>query len=227
LQTAKRSRGPEIRGAMILVLLGPPGCGKGTQSEFLARHFDIPAISTGEMIRTECEAGTDLGKLACTVVASGGLVGDDVVNRIVAARIARPDCSRGFVLDGYPRTLAQAQALAALIRQRELPDPLVLHLSVADSVLVEPLCARRQCPRCKRIYNVISHAPRTPGRCDHDDAELMARDDDREPVIRRRLEAYKRQTRPVLQYYGRALVRQVDCTAARQQVAEAIRRAVT
>jgi adenylate kinase len=211
---------------MIFLLFGPPGCGKGTQSTALAERFGIPAISTGEVFRAEIKAGTPLGKMAASIMAAGGLVGDDIVDGIVANRIAQPDCARGFLLDGYPRTVPQAEAFTAVLRQRGLPDPVVIHLDVADSVLVARLTARRQCPQCKRIYNVISQPPRTEGRCDDDGAELTARADDREQVIRQRLQAYNEQTGPILKYYGPGQVRKVDGSAAPEQVAKAIAEAV-
>src|SRR5450759_3301210 len=108
---------------VILLLFGPPGCGKGTQAEYLAERFHISAISTGEMFRAECKAGTELGKAACSVLAKGGLVSDEVVEGIVASRISRPDCASGFLLDGFPRTVPQAVHLAGLLRERNLPDP--------------------------------------------------------------------------------------------------------
>jgi adenylate kinase len=211
---------------MILLLFGPPGCGKGTQSASLAERFGIPAISTGEMFRAECKAGTELGRMACSILCSGGLVSDDIVNGIVASRIARPDCARGFLLDGYPRTVPQAQAFAALLRERGLPEPTVVHLDVADSVLLQRLTARRQCPQCKRIYNVISQPPRTEGRCDDDGAELITREDDQEQVIRQRLQAYAEQTGPILKYYGAGLVHKVDGGAPPEQVAKAIEQSI-
>src|ERR1035438_4074629 len=113
---------------VILLLFGPPGCGKGTQAAFLAERFQIPAISTGEMFRAECKAATPLGKKACSILAKGGLVDDDTVNAIVAGRIARSDCAGGFLLDGYPRTVPQAQWFSALLRQRGLRAPVVIHL---------------------------------------------------------------------------------------------------
>jgi len=211
---------------VILLLFGPPGCGKGTQSEFLSERFGIPAISTGEMFRAECKAGTELGKIACSILSSGGLVSDDITNRIVAGRIAKADCKGGFLLDGYPRTVPQAQAFAAVLRERGLPDPVVVHLDVADAVLVKRLTARRQCPQCKHIYNLNSQPPRVAERCDHDGAELITREDDREEVIRQRLHAYEEQTGPILKYYGAGLVHKVDGAAPPETVAKAIEEAV-
>jgi adenylate kinase len=207
---------------LILLLFGPPGCGKGTQSASLAARFDIPAISTGEMFRAECQAGTDLGRQAAAVLAAGLLVSDEIVNAIVASRISRPDCTGGFLLDGYPRTVPQARAFADLLRQRGLPPPMVIHIDVADELLVGRLTARRQCPCCRRIYNLVSQPPRIPGRCNEDDAALITRSDDQEHVIRQRLLAYKEQTGPILSYYGPALVHTVDGSAPPDQVAQSI-----
>ena len=211
---------------MILLLFGPPGCGKGTQSASLAARFDIPAISTGELFRAEVKAGTPLGRKASAIMASGALVSDDIVNGMVANRIAEPDCARGFLLDGYPRTVPQAEMFAALLRERGLPDPVVIHLDVADSVLVARLTARRQCPQCKRIYNLTSQPPRVAERCDDDGAALLTLEDDKEAVIRQRLHAYEEQTGPILNYYGPALVRKVDGGAPPDDVAKAIAEAV-
>ena len=211
---------------VILLLFGPPGCGKGTQAAHLAERFQIPVISTGEIFRAECKAGTELGRKACMIMSGGGLVGDDLVNRLVAARIARPDCARGFLLDGYPRTVPQAKQFAAMLRERGLPDPMVIHLDVAEEALVVRLTARRQCPKCLRIYNVMWQAPRQPDRCDDDGEELIAREDDQEAVIRQRLAAYRALTGPVLGWYGEAAVRTVDGGLAPEEVARAVEAAV-
>ena len=204
------------------MLFGPPGCGKGTQAAYLAKRFQIPAISTGEMFRAECQAGTELGKMASSIMSQGGLVGDDIVNAIVASRISRPDCAGGFLLDGYPRTVPQAMNFAALLQKTGLPDPIVIHLHVEDEVLVGRLTARRQCPQCRRIYNLLSQPPRTDGQCDLDGAPLLTREDDQEAVIRQRLEAYRQLTGPILKYYGASAVSRVDGAVAPDQVARAV-----
>ena len=207
---------------MILLLFGPPGCGKGTQAEFLAERFHIPAISTGEMIRAECKAGTAVGRMACSIVSKGGLVSDETVNEIVASRIARPDCADGFLLDGYPRTVSQSMYLAELLRRRGLPEPVVIHLDVPDGVVVRRLTARRQCPRCKHIYNLITQPPLQAGICNTDGATLASRDDDSEPVIRHRLQAYAELTGPILKWYGPLVVRSVDGSLAPAAVSQAV-----
>jgi adenylate kinase len=209
---------------LIVLLFGPPGCGKGTQAAGIAARFRIPAISTGDLFRAECKAGTELGKLACSILAAGGLVGDEIVNGIVANRTLQSDCANGFLLDGYPRTVPQAQFLASLMRKRGLPEPVVIHLDVSDDVLVTRLAARRQCPTCRRIYNLLSQPPRVPDRCDEDGAALIAREDDRESVIRQRLRAYEEQTAPVLAWYGAAATSRVDGSLAPVAVTEQVDR---
>ena len=211
---------------MILLLFGPPGCGKGTQAVYLAERFHIPAISTGEMFRAECQAGTELGKAACSILASGGLVSDELVNGIVANRIAREDCKDGFLLDGYPRTVPQAVTFCALLKERGLPLPVVIHLDVPDEALVTRLTARRQCPECKHIYNVQTQPPKVAGVCDADGAALLTREDDREDVVRRRLRAYAEQTGPILKWFGPSAVRIVDGTRSADAVAQAVERVV-
>jgi adenylate kinase len=211
---------------VILLLFGPPGCGKGTQAVYLAERFQIPAISTGEMFRAECKAGTELGKAACAILARGGLVGDELVNGIVANRIAQPDCKDGFLLDGYPRTVPQAIWFSALVRERGLSEPVVIHLDVPDEALVTRLTARRQCPQCLHIYNAILQPPRIPGVCDTDGTALITRDDDREEVVRRRLRAYDELTGPILKWFGPSVVRSVDGTRPADAVALAVERTV-
>ena len=211
---------------MILLLFGPPGCGKGTQAVYLAERFHIPAISTGEMFRAECKAGTELGKAACSILSRGGLVSDELVNGIVANRIARPDCKEGFLLDGYPRTVPQAIWFSALLRDRRLPTPVVIHLDVPDEALVTRLTARRQCPQCKHIYNAVLQPPKVAGVCDLDGAALLTREDDREEVVRQRLRAYDELTGPILKWFGPSVVRSVDGTRPAAAVALTVERVV-
>jgi adenylate kinase len=207
---------------VIILLFGPPGCGKGTQAAFIASRFRIPAISTGEMFRSECKAGTKLGKLACSILSSGRLVPDEVVNQMLAARIAQSDCRHGFLLDGYPRTVPQARFLSELLESRRLDAPTVIHLDVPAEALVARLTARRQCPTCKRIFNLISQPPQNPDACDDDGATLVCREDDREEVIRQRLQAYDQLTGPVLHYYAGAGCHRVDGTLAPEDVSRQI-----
>jgi adenylate kinase len=178
------------------------------------------------MFRAEAKAGTELGKTVSQIMAKGGLVSDELVDDIVASRTSRPDCAQGFLLDGYPRTVPQARVFGALLSQRGLPDPIVVHLDVPAEALVARLTARRQCPECRRIYNLLSQPPLVAGQCDDDHAPLLIRDDDTEAVIRRRLVAYHDLTGPILQWYGKSAVLTVDGNQAPDKVRSAIEAAV-
>ena len=161
----------------------------------------IPSISTGDMLRAEIAAQTSLGVRTQSIIASGGLVSDDLMNEVLRSRISQPDCAKGFMLDGYPRTLEQAEFLDRLLEQRGLPKPIVIHLDVPADVLVGRMVSRRQCPKCGQMYNVLSQRPKVPGVCDNDGATLFVRKDDQENVIRERLRTYEAVTRPVLSHY--------------------------
>lgn len=207
---------------MIVLLFGPPGCGKGTQATSIARRFQIPAISTGEMFRAECKAGTDLGRRACSILKSGGLVGDEIVDRIVAGRIRQPDCAAGFLLDGYPRTLEQAAFLDGLVRTLGLSKPMAILLDVPAEVLVSRITARRQCGKCGRIYNMLSQPPKVGEICDDDEAPLIRREDDTEKVILARLKAYHDATGPMIAYYRNGGCCRVDATGTPGEIARKI-----
>jgi adenylate kinase len=209
---------------VIVLLFGPPGCGKGTQAAAIAQRFHIPAISTGEMFRAECKANTDLGRLACATLKAGGLVGDDIVDRIVAGRIQQPDCASGFLLDGYPRTLEQAAFLDDLVRKLGLPKPVAIHLDVPAQVLVTRITARRQCGQCGRIYNMLSQPPKVGEVCDADGTPLIRREDDTEEVILARLKAYHDATGPAIAYYRNGGCRRVDATGPPVEIAREIER---
>ncbi len=174
------------------------------------------------MFRAECKAGTVLGKTACAILSRGGLVSDDIVNQIVAGRIAQPDCASGFLLDGYPRTVPQAAFLDELLAKRALPKPAVIHLDVPSEVLVARISARRQCPVCGHIYNLLSQPPKTAERCDADGAALTCREDDTEAVIRQRLEAYEKLTGPVIDYYRSGAYFRVDGNRPPQEISREI-----
>lgn len=209
---------------MIVLLFGPPGCGKGTQAAAIAQRFNIPAISTGDMFRAECRANTDLGRLACGILKSGGLVGDEIVDRIVAGRIQQPDCSAGFLLDGYPRTLEQAGFLDGLLHKLGLPKPVAIHLDVPAQVLVSRITARRQCGRCGRIYNMLSQPPKVGEICDADGSALIRREDDTEEVILARLKAYHEATSPVIDFYRHDGCHRVDASGFPAAIAQEIER---
>jgi len=183
-----------------IVLFGSPGSGKGTQAKKLTRTLGVPHISTGDMLRDRIKSGAERGTAVVATMQSGALVADDVVNAMVETRLTDPDAAKGFILDGYPRTLEQAAHLAHWLEDRRIPE-VVIHLAVDYNVIIARLTGRRQCPRCGTLYNTSSQPPKQDGLCDKDGEKLMVRDDDRESVIRGRLEAYERQTRPVLEYF--------------------------
>jgi adenylate kinase len=186
--------------ALAVVLFGSPGSGKGTQSKLLVQALGIPQISTGDMLREHVRKGNATATAVEAKLKAGILVKDEVVNQLVESRLAQPDAERGFILDGYPRTLAQADALCGILTARGVHE-LVIHLVVDYNVIIARLTGRRQCPVCGTLYNVISKPPRVPGVCDLEGAKLIVREDDREEVIRERLDAYEKQTRPLLDYF--------------------------
>lgn len=186
----------------ILLLMGPPGCGKGTQSERISAALHIPAISTGDMIRAEIKEGTPLGKIAAGVTITGGLLSDDLVNQIVASRLSHSDCAAGFLLDGYPRSLDQAEFLHYLLSSRGLPQPTVIHIDVPSEMLVARTCLRRFCPKCGQVYNLQSHPPQMEDVCDQCGEHLQRRADDCEDTVKNRLQAYDRNTVPLIDYYA-------------------------
>jgi adenylate kinase len=183
-----------------VILFGPPGSGKGTQARLLKAATGFPHISTGDMLRERIASGDELGLRVKDLMQAGRLVPDEAVNQLVADRIAQPDCLRGFILDGYPRTLPQAAVLDTLLAERGYRH-LVIHLKVDYTKVIARIAGRRVCPVCGTLYSLTSNPPRQPEVCDLDGARLVIRDDDRESVIRERLEAYERQTRPLLDYY--------------------------
>ena len=195
-----------------IILLGAPGSGKGTQARLLAQRLGIPHVSTGDMLRERLRQGVGVGTAVAGAMLAGALAPDGVVNRLVEERLSEPDAGGGFVLDGYPRTVAQAESLREWLRVRGVGE-VVIHLVIDYNIVIARLTSRRQCPRCGRVYNLISQPPRRDAVCDSDGENLVTREDDAEPVIRERLEAYGRQTSPVLAWYRDAGARVVDVEA--------------
>ncbi len=193
-----------------IILLGPPGAGKGTQAKKIAEMYGIPQISTGDILRANVAQGTELGKRAKEIMAGGGLVPDDLVNAMVADRLAQQDCKRGCILDGYPRTVGQAEWLDDHLKDKFFDSntgralqPIVVEVKVGYNDLLQRLTGRRSCPTCGRIYNVHYQPPSVDGICDLDGSKLVLRPDDREEVITERLKAYDRQTMPLIDHYGK------------------------
>jgi adenylate kinase len=205
---------------MKLVLLGPPGAGKGTQAERIKARYGISHLSTGDMLREAVAADTAVGRRAKTIMDAGRLVPDDVINRLVAERIAQPDCARGFILDGFPRTLAQAEALDALLEERHDRLDRVLELAVDDDALVERISGRFACAECGAGYHDRFKQPQVAGVCDVcGSREFIRREDDKAETVRARLEAYHAQTAPLLPYYReRGLLTAIDGMAGIDEV---------
>ena len=187
---------------MRVVLVGPPGAGKGTQAQFLASHLSIPKISTGDIFRDNVSHGTKLGRQAQKYMERGDLVPDEVTIAMVTDRLADDDTQAGFLLDGFPRNVPQAETLKKLLTSWETKLDVVLELVVDDDEVVRRLSGRRGCRRCGRIWHVVFDPPVTPGICDDCGGELFQRDDDREETIRHRLEVYQQQTTPLVSFYA-------------------------
>ena len=206
-----------------VIFLGAPGAGKGTQAKEVARAYQVPHLSTGDMFRDHVGRGTELGGMAKPIMERGELVPDQIVLGMVQERIARPDCAYRFIFDGFPRTLPQAEKLDLMLQEAGFGRPLVVHIAVGYDRLFRRLTGRRTCSVGGEIYNIYDRPPKVPGRCDNDGGELVHRADDREDVIRERLAAYERQTKPLLDYYrAQGVLVDVDGTAEPEVVTRSV-----
>jgi adenylate kinase len=204
-----------------IILLGAPGAGKGTQAKRIAEHYGIPHISTGDILRENVSRRTDLGMKARSVMERGELVSDELVNAMVAGRLEQPDAGRGFILDGYPRTVAQAEFLDTELRGKR--RPVVISVDVGYNQLLQRLTGRRSCPVDGKIYNIYFQPPKEQGVCDVCGTQLIQRVDDTEEVISERLKSYERQTLPLIDYYnGQGRLRRVNGDLPVEQVMEQI-----
>lgn len=208
---------------MRLVLLGPPGSGKGTQAVTLADEMNVPHIATGDLFRAEMAAETELGKLADDYISHGNLVPDEVVNEMMRARLSCADCD-SFVLDGYPRTVHQAEALQEMLEELERPICVAVDIEVPDESIVERAVGRLVCPDCGAIYHLTSKPPRVGGICDVCRGQLQVRSDDQPSTVRHRLSVYHRITYPVLEFYReQGLLRTVSGLGNRDEVGDRLR----
>jgi adenylate kinase len=209
---------------MRLILLGAPGAGKGTQAAFICQKYGIPQISTGDMLRAAVKAGTPLGIAAKKVMDSGGLVSDDIIIGLVKERIAQPDCANGFLFDGFPRTIPQAEALESKMAELGRGITAAILIEVPDEEVVRRLGGRRTCVKNGHVFHVEFDPPKNEGVCDVCGARLEIRDDDKPEVIRHRLEQYHEKTEPLISYYeGRGLLRRVDGSLPPDDVGDRIR----
>jgi len=209
-----------------IIFIGPPGSGKGTQTKRLASQLAVPHISTGDMLREAVAAGTPVGQKAAAIMASGALVSDDVMIEIINDRLGKPDALKGFILDGFPRTLVQAEKLDGLVGNGK-SSLRVLQLLVPDEAIVRRISLRRTCAQCGAIYHLENNPPASDSVCDHCGAEVIARPDDNEEAVRKRLEAFHRQTLPVATYYkSKSILREVDGVGPVDEVFERIEKSL-
>ncbi len=213
---------------MRLILLGPPGAGKGTQAAWIRDHYRIPQLSTGEMLRDAVAKGTEVGRQARSIMEAGGLVSDEIINRIVADRIDEPDCAGGFILDGVPRTIPQAETLDRMLAERGQKLDAVVEIRVNNEALVERIAGRFSCAKCGAGYHDMFKPTPAPGVCDEcGSTEFVRRKDDNAETVKARLVAYEVQTAPLLPFYeAQGLVKLVDGMAPIEVVQAAINRAL-
>ncbi len=210
---------------MILILLGPPGAGKGTQAKLLVQAYGVPHISTGDMFRDHIARDTELGKKVKAITASGQLVTDEVTNALVKERLSHADVVPGFILDGYPRTVPQAEYLEGLLRSLGRKLDRVVSYEVAEETVVERISGRRSCPKCGAVYHVSQNPPRKNGTCDRDGTDLVQRPDDRPENVHVRLQEYANKTEPLKRYYReKGLLAEVDGVGSTDGILAATRR---
>ncbi len=212
---------------MRAILLGPPGCGKGTQAKILIDTYGIPQIATGDILREALKKGTPLGKQAQSYMDKGQLVPDDLVIQIIEERLKQDDCAGGFILDGFPRTIAQAEALDKTLTAMGLTLEHVFNIEVGDDELLKRLTGRRICRACGASYHIIFNPPREEGRCDTCQGELYQRDDDKEETIRNRLKVYQDQTAPLITFYHeKRILSSIDGVGSIEQITARLKAAV-
>lgn len=208
---------------MRLILLGAPGAGKGTQAEILSKELNIPTISTGNILRAAMKNGTPVGLKAKSYVEAGKLVPDDVIIGIIEERLAQPDCGKGYILDGVPRTIPQAQAM----EEKGVGVDWAISLEVADQVIIERMSGRRTCKNCSQTFHVVNNPPKQEGICDFCDGELTIRKDDAPETVRTRLEVYHRETEPLKDFYAeRGKLKTVDNQPSIEATTAAIKAAL-
>ncbi|MFB3886856.1 MAG: adenylate kinase [Thermodesulfobacteriota bacterium] len=210
---------------MNLILLGPPGAGKGTQAQMIVERYHIPQVSTGDILRKAVREGTPLGKKAKAFMDQGQLVPDEVVIDIIDERLRASDCNPGFILDGFPRTIAQGEALEPILTQMGKKIDHVINIEVDPEELVRRLTGRRTCKNCGAMFHILFHPPKAGGICDRCSGTLYQREDDQEKTIRTRLDAYQKQTAPLIQYYQvKGYLRSIQGVGGEKEIFERITR---
>ncbi len=204
--------------SQVIIFLGPPGSGKGTQAARLSRELEIPAISTGEMLRREAQSGSALGEKVKSVLASGQLVSDRLVNEVVASRLKNCDCDSGCILDGYPRTLSQARFLSNLLARLSKREPVIFDFKISPSEIVERISRRRLCTACGRIFGMEAETDSANSVCDRDGSPLVQRADDRPQVVRERLRQYERNSAKLVRYYRTQHFYSIDAARSPEQI---------
>ncbi len=208
-----------------IAVLGPPGSGKGTRARIIGKMFDIPVITTGDMLRGAVDEGTEMGRLADGYMKKGELVRDDIVISIVEERLSKPDVEGGFVLDGFPRSLVQAEALDRILREKGVVLDAVINVVASPDTIVGRLSLRRSCPKCGAVYHLRDMPPKEDEICDECGSRLIQRDDDKVEIILHRLEVYERQTLPILERYEKAgKIREISGELAIERIPDEVRR---
>lgn len=208
---------------MKIIMLGAPGAGKGTQAQKMAQNYNIPHISTGDIFRANIKNGTELGKLAKGYMDRGELVPDEVVVNLVIDRIKAEDCQKGFILDGFPRTIPQAESLTEALSNENMNIDYVIDIEVPDEVIIERMSGRCSCPKCSAVYHTVYNKPKIDGICDNDNETLIQREDDKQETVVKRLDVYHSQTQPLIDYYTKlGVLKEVDGTVTTEEVFECI-----
>ncbi len=212
---------------MNILIMGPAGAGKGTMSDLIIKEYDIPHISTGDMLRENVRNGTELGKEAKSYMDAGKLVPDDVINAMVEQRLLEPDCQKGYLLDGFPRTLVQAEAFGEIANKIGKPVEVVVALEVGFDVLADRITGRRICPKCGAIFHMTTHRPKVEGICDECGSELQQRKDDTVEKLRQRMDEYENSTKPVIDYFDKlGVVEKIDAGKPAAEVFEDVKKAL-
>lgn len=208
---------------MKIIMLGAPGAGKGTHAKKITEKFGIPAISTGDIFRENIKNGTELGKKAKEYMDAGNLVPDELVCDLVVDRLKQDDCKNGYILDGFPRTIPQAEALTAALAKNDDAIDYALEIFIEDQAIIDRMSGRRVCKSCGATYHVVNIPPKTEGVCDECDGELIVRDDDAPETVKKRLDVYHEQTQPLIDYYkAKGILKEVDGTVDMKDVFAAI-----